>query len=65
MAQATNERITFVSALNPRNKRGYDVLLFRPPTTTGQKAKAVTLYEDHWHELEHNVHTRRPYLGVE
>jgi hypothetical protein len=64
-AQTTNERITFVSALDPRNKRGYDVLLFRPPATTGQKAKAVTLYADHWHELEHNVRIRRPYLGVE
>jgi hypothetical protein len=64
-AQATNERITFVLALDPRNKRGYDVLLFRPPATTGQKAKAVTLYADHWHELEHDVRTRKPYLGVE
>jgi hypothetical protein len=52
-------------ALDPRNKRGYDVLLFRPPATTGQKAKAVTLYADHWHELEHDVRTRKPYLGVE
>jgi hypothetical protein len=65
LAQATNERITFVSALDPRNKRGYNILLFRPPATTGQKAKAVTLYVDNWHELEHDVRTRRPYLGVE
>jgi hypothetical protein len=52
-------------ALDPRNKRGYDVLLFRPPATTGQKAKAVTLYTDHWHKLKHDVQTRKPYLGVE
>jgi hypothetical protein len=55
LAQATNERITFVSALDQRNKQGYDVLLLRPPAATGLKAKAVTLYEGHWHELEHNV----------
>jgi hypothetical protein len=65
LAQATNKRITFVSALDPRNKQGYNVLLFRPPATTGQKAKAVTLYKGYWHELEHNVRTRKPYLGIE
>jgi hypothetical protein len=54
-----------VSALNQRNKQGYDVLLFRPPASTGQKAKAVTLYKGHWHELEHDVRTRKPYLGIE
>jgi hypothetical protein len=63
-AQASNERITFVSALDQRNKRGYNVLLFRPPAFTGQKARAVTLYEGHWHELNHDTHSRRPYLGV-
>jgi hypothetical protein len=63
-AQATNERITFVSALNARNKRGYDVLLFRPPASTGQKARAVTLYKERWHELNHDIHSRKPYLGV-
>jgi hypothetical protein len=63
-AQASNKRITFVSALDPRNKRGYDVLLFRPPASTGQKARAVTLYEDHWHELNHNTCSRKLYLGV-
>jgi hypothetical protein len=64
-AQASNDRITFVSALDQRNKRGYDVLLFRPPAHTGQKARAVTLYEGRWHELDHNARTRRPYLGIE
>jgi hypothetical protein len=64
-AQATNERITFVLALDPRNKQGYDILLFRPPAATGQKAKVVTLYTNNWHELEHDVQTRKPYLGVE
>jgi hypothetical protein len=63
-AQASNERITFVSALDPRNKRGYNVLLFRPPASTGQKARAVTLYEDRWHELDHDTRSRKPYLGV-
>jgi hypothetical protein len=63
-AQATNKRITFVSALDPRNKRGYNVLLFRPPASTNQKAKAVTLYDDRWHELEHDTRSRKPYLGV-
>jgi hypothetical protein len=63
-AQLTNKRITFVSALDPRNKRGYDVLLFRPSASTGQKAKAVTLYANQWHELEHDTRTRKPYLGV-
>jgi hypothetical protein len=65
LAQASNDRITFVSALDQRNKRGYDILLFRPLASTGQKAKAVTLYEGHWHKLEHNIKTRRPYLGIE
>jgi hypothetical protein len=63
-AQASNEQITFVSALDPRNKRGYDVLLFRPLASSGQKARAVTLYEDHWHELDHDTCSRKPYLGV-
>jgi hypothetical protein len=63
-AQTSNKRITFVSALDPRNKRGYDVLLFRPPASTGQKARAVTLYEHHWHELDHDTHSKKPYLGV-
>jgi hypothetical protein len=64
-AQASNDRITFVSALDQRNKRGYDVLLFRPPAHTGQKARAVTLYKGRWHKLDHDARTRRPYLGVE
>jgi hypothetical protein len=64
-AQASNDRITFVSALDLRNKQGYNVLLFRPPAHTGQKAKAVTVYEGHWHELEHDIRTRKPYLGIE
>jgi hypothetical protein len=63
-AQASNERITFVSTLDPRNKQGYDVLLFRPPASTGQKARAVTLYNDRWHELDHDTRSRKPYLGV-
>jgi hypothetical protein len=63
-AQATNERITFVSALDSRNKRGYDVLLFRPPANTNQKARAVTLHDGQWHELDHDTRTRRPYLGI-
>jgi hypothetical protein len=54
-----------VSALDQRNKRGYDVLLFRPPASTGQKARAVTVYEGCWHELEHDIRTRKPYLGIE
>jgi hypothetical protein len=65
LAQANNERITFVSALDQRNKQGYNVLLFRPPAATGKRAKAVTLYEDQWHELEHNSVTKKPYLGIE
>jgi hypothetical protein len=44
LAQANNKQITFVSALDSRNKRGYNVLLFRPPTAQGKKTKAVTLY---------------------
>jgi len=63
-AQANNERITFVSALDQRNKQGYDVLLFRPPASTGKRAKAVTLYEGQWHELEHDSITKKPYLGA-
>jgi hypothetical protein len=65
LVQANNERITFISALNQRNKRGYDVLLFRPPATSGKRTKAVTLYEGNWHELEHDSITKQPYLGVE
>jgi hypothetical protein len=64
LAQANNKQITFVSALDSRNKRGYNVLLFRPPTAQGKKTKAVTLYGGLWHELEHDSTTRRPYLGV-
>jgi hypothetical protein len=64
LAQANNKRITFVSALDQRNKRGYDILLFRPPAATGKRAKAVTLYEDQWHELELNSATKKPYLGI-
>jgi Retrotransposon gag protein len=64
-AQANNERITFVSALDQRNKWGYNVLFFRPPAATGKKAKAVTLYEGNWHKLEHDSATKQPYLGVE
>jgi hypothetical protein len=63
-AQANNKRITFVSALDQRNKQGYNVLLFRPPATTGQQAKVVTLYEDTWYKLEHDTRTKKPYLGV-
>jgi hypothetical protein len=65
LAQASNDRITFVLALDQRNKWGYDVLLFRPPAHTGQKARAVTVYEGHWHELEHDARTKKPYLGIE
>ena len=36
-----------------------------PPAATGKRAKAVTLYEGNWHELEHDRATRQPYLGVE
>ena len=43
-AQANNEQITFVSALDQRNKQGYNILLFRPSATIGKRAKAVTLY---------------------
>jgi hypothetical protein len=64
-AQANNKRITSISALDQRNKQGYDVLLFRPPAATGKRAKAVTLYKGNWHKLEHNSTTRQPYLGVE
>jgi hypothetical protein len=63
-AQANNERITFVSALDQRNKRGYDVLLFRPPASMGKRAKAVTLYKNQWHELKHDSVTKKPYLGI-
>jgi hypothetical protein len=38
--------------------------LFRPPASTGQKARAVTLYEDHWHELDHDTCSKKPYLRV-
>jgi hypothetical protein len=37
--QANNERITFVSTLDHRNKRGYNILLFRAPTSQGKKIK--------------------------
>jgi hypothetical protein len=54
-----------MSALDQRNKWGYDVLLFRPLAATGKRAKAVTLYEGNWHELEHDSITKQSYLGVE
>jgi hypothetical protein len=63
-AQATNNRITFVSALDQRNKQGYDVLLFRPPMNSGKKNKAITLFAGLWHEVEHDTTSGRPYLGV-
>jgi len=63
-AQANNEQITFVSALDQRNKQGYNILLFRPSATIGKRAKAVTLYGGTWHELEHDSTTKQPYLRV-
>jgi hypothetical protein len=62
--QANNKQITFVSALDHRNKRGYNTLLFRAPTSQGKKIKAVTLYRGNWHELEHDNTLRRPYLRI-
>jgi hypothetical protein len=53
-----------VSALDHRNKQGYNVLLFRAPTSQGKKIKAVTLYGGNWHELKHNNASRRPYLRI-
>jgi hypothetical protein len=64
LAQANNKRITFVSALDQRNKRGYNVLLFRPLASIGKRAKVVTLHKGQWHELKHDGATKKPYLGV-
>jgi len=61
--QANNSRILFLSALDSRNSRGYDVLLYRPPPTEGKKPRAVTHYQGQWYELLHNKPAGKPYLG--
>jgi len=61
--QANNSRILFLSALDSRNSRGYDVLLYRPPTVEGKKPKAVTYYQGQWCELLHDRPSGKPYLG--
>ena len=61
--QANNSRILFLSALDSRNSRGYDVLLYRPPPSEGKKPKAVTYYQGQWHKLLHDKASNRPYLG--
>jgi hypothetical protein len=44
----------------------YDII-YNPSVeiTQLQKAKAVTIYEGHWHKLEHDIRTKKPYLGIE
>ena len=61
--QINNSRILFLSALDSRNSRGYDVLLYRPPPSEGKKPKAVTYYQGRWHELLHDRVSGKPYLG--
>ena len=61
--QANNSRILFLSALDSRNSRGYDVLLYRPPPSKGKKPKAVTYYQGQWCELLHDRISGKPYLG--
>src|SRR6266850_3038274 len=62
-AQANNPRILFVKALDSRNTRGYDYLVFRTTVAEGKKPRAVTYYQGVWHELLHDKHTGKPYLG--
>ena len=62
-AQTNNPHILFLSALDSRNSRGYDVLLYRPPPTKGKKPRAVTYFKGQWHELLHDKLTGKPYLG--
>jgi len=50
-------------ALDSRNSRGYDVLLYRPLATEGKKPRAVTYFERQWCELLHDKLTGKPYLG--
>jgi len=61
--QANNSRILFLSALDSRNSRGYDVLLYRPPASEGKKPKAVTYYQGQWYELLPDKSNGKPYLG--
>jgi len=52
-----------VKALDSRNTRGYDYLVFRTTVAEGKKPRAVTYYQGVWHELLHDKHTGKPYLG--
>jgi len=60
---ANNRQILFLSALDGRNSRGYDYLLFRTTIAEGKKPRPVTLYDENWFELLHNKSTGKPYLG--
>jgi hypothetical protein len=60
-AAASNPHIRRVSALDSRNSRGYDTLVYVPPE--GGKPQAVTLYQGQWCELHHNRTTGQLYLG--
>ena len=60
-AAANNQHIRRVSALDSRNSRGYDTLIYIPPE--GGKPRAVTLYQGQWCKLHHNRTTGQPYLG--
>ena len=60
-AAASNPHVRRVSALDSRNSRGYNTLVYVPPE--GGKPWAITLYQGQWCKLHHNRTTGSPYLS--
>ena len=63
LAQANNPHILFLSALDSRNSRGYNYLLFRTTIAKGKKPRAVTYFQGQWHKLLHDKQSGKQYLG--
>jgi hypothetical protein len=47
---------------HPNNKRGYDVLVYRPPDRS-ETPFTVVRHEGHWHECFAENKTYKPFLG--
>ena len=62
LAAENNLHIRRVSALDSRNSRGYDTLVF-VSSEVEARPRAVTLYDGQWFELHHDRGSRQPYLN--
>ena len=60
-AAANNPHVRRVSALDSRNSRGYNTLVYILPE--GDKPQAITLYQGQWCKLHHDRSTGQSYLG--